>query len=72
MINKQVEEKTIPPASFMSLFMYTTPFERVLLIIGSIASIISGAGFPFFMLFLADVTLLFDEDNRGETIAKGW
>lgn len=52
--------------------MYTTPFERVLLIIGSIASIISGAGFPFFMLFLADVTLLFDEDNRGETIAKGW
>lgn len=66
------EDKKLEPASFMSLFMYTTPSERIGLIVGTIASIISGAAFPFFLLFLADVTTLFDENKRGETVAKGW
>ena len=52
--------------------MYTTSSEKLLLFVGSIASIISGATFPFFLLFLADITTLFDENNRSETGAKGW
>jgi hypothetical protein len=44
----------------MALFTYTTPSEKVLLIIGSISALISGAIFPFFLLYFADITTIFD------------
>jgi hypothetical protein len=35
-----------------------------LLIIGTIGAIVSGAVFPFFLLFFADITVIFREENR--------
>jgi hypothetical protein len=56
----------------LALFSYTTPAEKVKLLIGSVAALISGATFPFFLLFFADITTIFDERNRDHAIAGGW
>jgi len=54
------EEKKIPPAPFLSLFTYTTAPEKLILIVGTISSIIAGAVFPYFLIFFADITSIFD------------
>ena len=66
------EERKIPPAPFFALFKYTTSTEKIKLIFGTISAIAAGAALPFFLLFFADITTVFDERNRGESVAKGW
>jgi ATP-binding cassette, subfamily B (MDR/TAP), member 1 len=43
-----------------------------LLIIGTLGAIVSGAVFPFFLLFFADITVIFREENRSVATSKGW
>jgi hypothetical protein len=71
-IKEQKEEKKIPPAPFFSLFKYTTGPEKVKLVIGSLSAIAAGGVFPFFLLFFADITTVFDERYRDESASKGW
>jgi len=42
------------------------------MVIGSLAALASGAAFPFFLLFFADITTIYDENNRDSTAQKGW
>lgn len=71
-LEEPTEEKKIPPAPFFSLFQYTTPSERLKLLFGSLSAIAAGAAFPFFLLFFADITTIFDERNRDSSAQKGW
>jgi hypothetical protein len=66
------EAKKKPAAPFMALFTYTTLGEKLLLVIGSLSAVISGAVFPFFLLFFADITVIFNEKERDQAEARGW
>ena len=66
------EERKIPPSPFFSLFKYTTAGERFKLFLGTISSLIAGAALPFFLLFFADITTIFDERYRDQSASKGW
>ena len=71
-LKPQEEEKKIPPAPFFSLFRYTNSVQKLQLIFGTISAIAAGAAFPFFLLFFADITTIFDERNRDEAASQGW
>lgn len=66
------EDKKLPPAPFFSLFHFTTPSEKIKLIIGSLSALAAGAAFPFFLIFFADITTIFDERYRDQSAQKGW
>jgi hypothetical protein len=42
------------------------------MVVGTIWAIISGAVFPYFLIFFADITTIFNDDNRSTAAARGW
>ena len=43
-----------------------------MLLVGSLAAIVSGAVFPFFLIFFSDITTIFAEYNREHAIHNGF
>lgn len=54
------------------MFRFTTTLEKIKLVIGCIAALVSGGVFPFFLLFFADITTVYDENHRDESAQRGW
>jgi hypothetical protein len=68
----KLDESKIAAASFFSLFIFTTASEKWILFLGTITAIAAGAAFPYFIIFFAGITTLFDDSKRSVAAAQGW
>ena len=55
--------KEQPMAPVWQLYIYTTWYERIFLVIGTIAAMLSGVSMPFFIIFLSDLYDSFSPTN---------
>uniref|UniRef100_A0A0N5AV15 ABC-type xenobiotic transporter n=1 Tax=Syphacia muris TaxID=451379 RepID=A0A0N5AV15_9BILA len=70
---KQPEEKAVR-ASIFDLLRYSSSFDRVLYVIGSIVSVATGCGFPLMSIIIGDMTTTIVNaqtyyDTKNETVA---
>ena len=67
---KKEEEAQYKPLPLSRIFKYTTPFEKMLLVIGSIAAICQGVAMPLMIIFLGEIMGAFTPTNTPEEAHK--